>query len=62
MTDVYYKILTSDGGELTAVCLQDFDEADHKKSNWLCDTKFESEDDAQEVINGIYKFVGRYIR
>jgi len=61
MTDeVYYRIHIAENGTLVVVCLQEFDERDYEPRQWLSDTKFETEDDAQEVVDGIYRFIGRY--
>lgn len=56
MSDVYYKIIRKDGG-LAVVCLQDFDEPDYDQRKFLSQYKYSTEEEAEEVINGIKCFI-----
>ena len=60
MNKVYYKI-REDEGKLSVVCLQDFDEIDYDQSKFISKYKFNTEQDADEMINGIYTFIGKML-
>lgn len=60
MDGVYYKIFVADEG-LRPVCLQESDEKDYSQWKFFSQFKFKTEEEAQQIINDTYSFIGRYV-
>lgn len=60
---VYYKILITNEG-LKVVCLQWFDEFDYPKNKWFGERQFNTEEEAQEVVDamqGNHYAIGKWL-